>query len=300
MGAEPGRRARTEPSNASRTMLFDIDRGAGPTSCSSLRAASCLPDVRPSSGRWDHRFDHARPAQPVRASPAISRPRCWPGLLLPRHDQEHLRHRLVRARQPGRLAPAPVDGLLTTVAWQLGEATTYAMEGSIFVTGAAVHGRATARHHRGVVGSRTSRERARPRRSCSSPRSRASARRTSIHTRAVFGLTRRRRAPVRVVVEAMAWQTADGDRRHHRGSRNHAHRAAADARQRAMDVLRQFQADAGSRCRRDGGHRDHGARRRLLAGSPKVCGRHRPKRRRRGGGRRVPPRPAPRFQRTAG
>ncbi len=34
--------------------------------------------------------------------------------------------------------PAPVDGLLTSVAWQIGDTVTYAMEGSIFVTGAAV------------------------------------------------------------------------------------------------------------------------------------------------------------------
>ena len=34
--------------------------------------------------------------------------------------------------------PAPVDGLLTTIVWQLGDTVTYAMEGSIFVTGAAV------------------------------------------------------------------------------------------------------------------------------------------------------------------
>jgi glycerol kinase len=36
--------------------------------------------------------------------------------------------------------PEPVDGLLTTIAWSLGssDAVTYAMEGAIFVTGAAV------------------------------------------------------------------------------------------------------------------------------------------------------------------
>ena len=38
----------------------------------------------------------------------------------------------------GPTAPPPVDGLLTTVAWKLGDVTTYAMEGAIFVTGAAV------------------------------------------------------------------------------------------------------------------------------------------------------------------
>src|SRR5690606_33450502 len=42
----------------------------------------------------------------------------------------------------GDTCPDPVDGLLTTVAWQLdtaeGPVTTYALEGAIFVTGAAV------------------------------------------------------------------------------------------------------------------------------------------------------------------
>src|SRR4029453_9923086 len=32
----------------------------------------------------------------------------------------------------------PVEGLLTTVAWQIGDAITYALEGAIFVTGAAI------------------------------------------------------------------------------------------------------------------------------------------------------------------
>ncbi|GIU88046.1 MAG: hypothetical protein KatS3mg009_2561 [Acidimicrobiia bacterium] len=34
--------------------------------------------------------------------------------------------------------PASREGLLTTVAWQIGDARTYAMEGAIFVTGAAI------------------------------------------------------------------------------------------------------------------------------------------------------------------
>jgi glycerol kinase len=38
----------------------------------------------------------------------------------------------------GSSVPDPVDGLLTTVAWTVGTTTTYAMEGAIFVTGAAV------------------------------------------------------------------------------------------------------------------------------------------------------------------
>src|SRR4029078_2402075 len=38
----------------------------------------------------------------------------------------------------GDSPPPPVDGLLTTVAWTLASSVTYALEGSIFVTGAAI------------------------------------------------------------------------------------------------------------------------------------------------------------------
>jgi len=38
----------------------------------------------------------------------------------------------------GATLPDPVEGLLTTIAWTIGDDTSYAMEGAIFVTGAAV------------------------------------------------------------------------------------------------------------------------------------------------------------------
>ena len=38
----------------------------------------------------------------------------------------------------GSECPEPAEGLLTTVAWDLGNGPTYALEGSIFVTGAAI------------------------------------------------------------------------------------------------------------------------------------------------------------------
>jgi glycerol kinase len=38
----------------------------------------------------------------------------------------------------GTQMPPPADGLLTTIAWQIGDRTVYALEASIFVTGAAV------------------------------------------------------------------------------------------------------------------------------------------------------------------
>ena len=78
-----------------------------------------LPEVRPSSGRFgvDRRGIGAarrRPDQRHRRRPAGGAVRA--GLLRAGHDQEHLRHRFVRADERGRPCPDPVDGLLTTVA----------------------------------------------------------------------------------------------------------------------------------------------------------------------------------------
>ena len=50
----------------------------------------------------------------------------------------HVRHRVVRAHQHRVGAGALDAGLLTTVAWDLGDGLVYALEGAIFVTGAAV------------------------------------------------------------------------------------------------------------------------------------------------------------------
>ena len=55
------------------------------------------------------------------------------------YGEEHIRHRQLRAAQRGRFLPGPGDGMLTTVAWTLADGTiAYAVEGAIFVTGAAV------------------------------------------------------------------------------------------------------------------------------------------------------------------
>src|SRR5262249_55493145 len=38
----------------------------------------------------------------------------------------------------GPVVPDPVEGVLTTIAWQLDDVVTYALEGTVFVTGAAI------------------------------------------------------------------------------------------------------------------------------------------------------------------
>ena len=161
----------TEPSNASRTMLFDIDRGAWSDELLELFGVprSCLPEVRPSSGRFGI-TDPDRAAGLARAGLGHRRRSAGrvvrPGVLLPRHDQEHLRHRLVRARQPGRLAPAPRrrPAHHGGVAARRGHDLRHGGVDLRHRRRGAMAAR-RARHHRRVVGSRTARrERARPRR----------------------------------------------------------------------------------------------------------------------------------------
>ena len=199
--------------------------------------------------------------------------------------------------------PPPVDGLLTTVAWQLGEHVTYAMEGSIFVTGAAVQ---WLRDGLGIIDAS----------------SEAGPLAASVDDTdgvvfvpaftglgspwfdpyargAVFGLTRgtTRAHLVRAVVEAMAWQTADVVDAITAAAGIPLTELRVDGGASAMDVLCQFQADVlGVTVRRPWPPRPPCSAPPPSPGSPKGCGRHRPKRRRRGGRtpRSSPPRsPAP-------
>jgi glycerol kinase len=142
-GASGGVHA-TDPSNASRTMLFDI--GALDWSdelCALFDVPRhALPDVMPSSGRF-----------------GVTRPEFTAGLTVPvsgiAGDQQAALFGQACVTpgmtkntygtgsfvltNVGNTLPAPVDGLLTTVAWSLAPGqVTYAMEGSIFVTGAAI------------------------------------------------------------------------------------------------------------------------------------------------------------------
>ena len=134
----------TEPSNASRTMLFDIrtlawsdellDRFAVPV--------SALPEVRPSSGRFGVTIAGSGVAAGIPVSgmagdqqAALFGQACLePGMTKNTYGTGSfvLMH-------VGNTCPEPVDGLLTTVGWTLADGTrAYALEGAIFVTGAAV------------------------------------------------------------------------------------------------------------------------------------------------------------------
>ena len=138
----------TDASNASRTMLFDIRRGSwSPELCELFGVPlHVLPAVVPSSGR----LAVTAAGSPVGAGVPISGiagdqqaslfgQACFePGTAKNTYGTGSFV--LVNA---GTTCPEPVEGLLTTVAWSLprpGDVPelTYALEGAIFVTGAAV------------------------------------------------------------------------------------------------------------------------------------------------------------------
>ncbi len=133
----------TDPTNASRTLLFDIHRGAWDAELCDLLGVpiDALPEVRPSIGelgttRPDALHGHAVPIAGVAGDQqaALYGQACLdPGLGKNTYGTGSFV--LLNA---GEVAPAPPPGLLTTVAWSIGERTVYALEAAIFVTGAAV------------------------------------------------------------------------------------------------------------------------------------------------------------------
>jgi glycerol kinase len=133
----------TEPSNASRTMLYDIvERRWSAELCELLGVpAAVLPDVRPSVGDFGTATGAGIEDVPIRGilgdqQAALFGQACLePGMAKNTYGTGSF----VLANV-GDHCPDPVDGLLTTVAWDLGAhgRFDYALEGAIFVTGAAV------------------------------------------------------------------------------------------------------------------------------------------------------------------
>jgi glycerol kinase len=133
----------TEPSNASRTLLMDIRSGRWDPDLLGLFGVPerALPAIRPSCGelgrtRADDFHGHEVPVSGVAGDQqaALFGQRCLePGLGKNTYGTGSfvlLNH--------GTSMPEAPTGLLSTVAWQIGQSTTYALEASIFVTGAAV------------------------------------------------------------------------------------------------------------------------------------------------------------------
>src|SRR5208283_3724207 len=133
----------TDPSNASRTMLFDIGTGRwDPELLGMLEVPErALPRVRVSAGvlgetRPEALHGHAVPVAGMAGDQqaALFGQACV--------DEGMGKNTYGTGSfvllNTGFTVPRPPPGLLATVAWGIGGATSYALEASIFVTGAAV------------------------------------------------------------------------------------------------------------------------------------------------------------------
>ena len=151
-GGTEGGTVVTDPTNASRTLLYDIEARQWSAELAEIFGVpmTVLPTVAPSCGRigvvggsW------AGGDSPLRAVPvsgvagdqqaALFGQACFsPGMAKVTYGTGSF----VLANV-GAVCPTPTEGLLTTVAWDLGEhggssPVSYALEGAVFVTGAAV------------------------------------------------------------------------------------------------------------------------------------------------------------------
>jgi glycerol kinase len=134
----------TDPSNASRTMLFDITTLSWSDELGELLRVpvSALPEVRPSSGRFGLTSARCGVPEGIPISgiagdqqAALFGQACFsPGMAKNTYGTGSF-----VLLNVGPTCPPRAEGMLTTVAWTLADGTVaYALEGAIFVTGAAV------------------------------------------------------------------------------------------------------------------------------------------------------------------
>ncbi|HKH98828.1 MAG TPA: glycerol kinase GlpK [Candidatus Sulfotelmatobacter sp.] len=131
----------TDASNASRTMLFNIHTGAWDSELLDLFRVpvSMMPAVRSSSEKYGDATVQGLAGIPIAGiagdqQAALFGQRCTqPGLTKNTYGTG-----CFMLQNTGRRAVPSSNRLVTTVAWKLGDATEYALEGSVFVGGAVV------------------------------------------------------------------------------------------------------------------------------------------------------------------
>jgi glycerol kinase len=133
----------TDATNASRTLLYDIERGRwDPDLCALFGVPErSLPEVRPSIGtfgttRPEALHGHEVPVAGIAGDQqaALYGQAC----LDPGMGKNTYGTGSFVLLNSGERPPVAPPGLLTTIAWGIGEKTVYALEAAIFVTGAAV------------------------------------------------------------------------------------------------------------------------------------------------------------------
>ena len=244
----------TDPSNASRTLLYDIRAGDwDPELCDLLGVPErSLPEVRPSCGRLgttrpDSLHGHEVPVAGVAGDQqaALFGQACLDAGL----GKNTYGTGSFVLLNSGDEPPEPQEGLLTTVAWSIGQRTTYALEAAIFVTGAAVQ---WLRDGLGIIGEAAETEGLAASLESNdgvyfvpaltglgSPHWDPYARGT------IVGLTRgsTRAHLARATLEAMAYQTFDAVEAMSRGGAPELRELKADGGATVNSWLMQFQAD---------------------------------------------------------
>ena len=134
----------TDPTNASRTMLYNIREHRWDSDlCDAIGVPlDALPEVLPSSGRFGLTTSESGVPEGIPISgvagdqqAALFGQACFePGMAKNTYGTGSF-----VLLNVGSDCPPVAEGMLTTIAWDLGDgAPTYALEGSIFVTGAAI------------------------------------------------------------------------------------------------------------------------------------------------------------------
>jgi glycerol kinase len=134
----------TDVTNASRTLLYDIVRREwSAPMCDLLNVPiDALPEVRPSSGRFGATSGRCGAPGGIPVSgvagdqqAALFGQACFqPGMAKNTYGTGSF-----VLLNVGETCPPPTEGMLTTIAWQLADGTVaYALEGAVFVTGAAI------------------------------------------------------------------------------------------------------------------------------------------------------------------
>ena len=135
----------TEPSNASRSMLFDLNEGRWSDSLCDMFSVpiDSLPEIRSTSGHFGSTTSEGPLGKEVPIRSAIGDQQSslfGQACFKPGDTKNTYGTGSFILTNLGEEAPPIHEGLLTTVAWQLDSESplTYALEGSIFSTGATV------------------------------------------------------------------------------------------------------------------------------------------------------------------
>jgi glycerol kinase len=250
-----GREHVTEPSNASRTMLYDVRKGRWSSTMQGLLEvpASVLPEVRDSAGDFgtsdpDRFLGIGAPITGIAGDQqaALFGQGAWEAGT----SKNTYGTGSFLLLNTGREAVDSQNGLLTSVAWQLDGVATYALEGAIFITGASVQ---WLRDQLGIIGSASETEELAAQLADGNDGvylvpafAGLGAPHWDQYARAaIVGMTRGtdRRHFARAALEAMAYQTVDVAELMERESKQDMQELRVDGGASANDLLCRFQAD---------------------------------------------------------